>query len=284
MAEEEVRPEHTYPARDIEAAQRKARENHRQFLIDSVWHDEMTPSEAEAAAAANLIEINGPACAVTFDTPRWPLALAVLFIVWRDQDLTLEQWQRFQAWQGDLWRDPPDERHTVSFEQAEAQLWAALEAGKVRATGLQELGPRPVEINALAWSNLVWMPEKHRFSVRYFAQSDPAYRLVDVYSIDVLKMWPKDGDQALEAAASAVAAPEQPPPDPRKRGGGAPQQYDWDAMWIEVVRLATEDKITDRPSLSKHLREWFVEQTGDGPGETIFKAKMAKLFTTLGWK
>lgn len=284
MADEEIPPERTFPARDPEAAQRRAREEQRQFFIDGVWNDVMTPSEAELLATGAGVEFEDATQPVTIGSPKWSLAQAVVWIAWRDPNRIQEQWRRLHAWSGSLWRDPPAEHQAESFEQAEALLWDALEAGRVHATGLLGQGPRPVQIEALEWSNLVWMPDHTRLSVCYFGQPDPAYRCVDVKSADMLAVWPTPSMQPPAANPAAPTVSEKSEDWASKRNkGGAPQKYDWDAMWIEVVRLADAEQIPDRPTLSRHLLAWFVEQTGSEPGDTVFKQKMAKLFDTLGW-
>ena len=64
-----------------------------------------------------------------------------------------------------------------------------------------------MRIEALDWSNLDWMPDKTRLSVRYFGQRNEAYRCVDVMTADVLAVWPAPGTQEPDIViAPAVAA------------------------------------------------------------------------------
>ena len=105
MADGEVAPDFTFPARDVEMAHRIALEQRRQFLIDSVWNDVMLPSEAERSAAETGLLFNGVDGPVTMASPKWSLAQAVVWIAWRDPNRIQEQWWRLHAWSGSLWRD-----------------------------------------------------------------------------------------------------------------------------------------------------------------------------------
>ena len=65
--------------------------------------------------------------------------------------------------------------------------------------------------------------------------------------------------------------------------GGAPIRYDWDAMWIEVVRIFYTE--SDPPlvprALRKRLHDWFSETNRRVPGETMMKKKMKALFEAV---
>ena len=212
----------------------------------------------------------------------WPLSLAVVFYSYRDLAHTREQWERFRVWGRALWRDPIDERQFSSLDRAEAQLRTDLASGIVRAFG-HKMGPSGPEHTVRPVPPEIW--DQFQFGIRFdlsvAGNSDRAlYSGVTVLRHEVVPL-------LIAETATTAAAPEmrgrhdEPAP---KRGGGRPLRYDWDAMWIEVIRLATEDNITDRPALNRHLLEWFTNRSEHQPGETIFKEKMSKLFTTLGWE
>jgi len=65
--------------------------------------------------------------------------------------------------------------------------------------------------------------------------------------------------------------------------GGALVQKDWDAMWIEVVRILMYDKFPKKaPELRRRLHDWFSETGRKVPGETLMKEKMRALFQMIG--
>ena len=285
MADDEVSSEFTFPARDAESAQQKAREQHRQFLIDSVWNDEMLPSEAEVIASGTGLLFNGSDGPVTINSMKWSLAQAIVWIAWRDQDCIQEQWWRLYAWSGSLWRDPPAEHQVVTFEQAEKELWAALEDGRVLATGLAGQGSKPVRIEALDWSNLVWMPDKTRLSVRYFGQRDEAYRCVDVKSADVLAVWPAVGMQVPEALQETTQSADSQPRKPDK--GGAAPQYDEIDFLIEAFRILYETgrSPASQADLNRRATEAYAASKGLPAGKPSIewgKENIRRLWIGLG--
>lgn len=233
MADEDIPPERTFPWRDVEAAQRQSREQHRQFLIDSVWNDEMLPSDAEARAAANGIDLAASNQPGMLYSSKWSLAQAVVWIAWRDPDRIHKQWGRLHDWSGSLWRDPPSEHQVETLERSEIQIWEALEAGRIEAVGLQGQGPKPVRIDALDWSNLEWMPDKKKLSVRYFGHPDPAFRCVTVKSAEVLSIWPSKGERPPAAESPRIT-------EPAKRGGAGPK--------VGPVIEALRQRYATRPS------------------------------------
>lgn len=283
MADDEVSPERTFPARDVEAAQRAAHEKYRQFLIDSVWNDEMLPSEAEAVAARTGLLFGGSDGPVTMTSTKWSLAQSVVWIAWRDSARIQEQWWRLHAWSGSLWRDPLGEHQVVTFEQAEKELWAALEDGRVQATGLAGQGSKPVRIEPLDWSNLVWMPDKTRLSVRYSGQPDEAYRCVDVKSADVLAAWPAPGSPLSDiAVAPAVTAEPKKQDRPRASQGGRVMADHWHDMWAEVCRIVHEEgPPRNRLEIVKRMQQWFVDRDLEEPSNQTLNPILDKLMQAL---
>ena len=204
----------------------------------------------------------------------------MLFYAWHDLAQTREQWERYQAWGHDIWRDAPDERQLNTLEQAEAALRSDLSAGIVRAFGTDSGGKvRPISCEV--WDSLS-ISYRRDFTV-VGAEGVAVYSGVFVLRHEVVPLLISEHagrpPGPLVEPETKVRSNEQ-----TSRRGGRTPVYDWDAMWVEVVRLATEDKIKDRPALSKHLLAWFAEQGRAEPGETIFKEKMSKLFMTLGWE
>jgi hypothetical protein len=67
-----------------------------------------------------------------------------------------------------------------------------------------------------------------------------------------------------------------------KSKGGHPTNYDWDTMWIEIVRIALYDSFPEKPAeLRKKLHDWFSETGRKIPGDTMMKKKMRALFAIL---
>jgi hypothetical protein len=67
-----------------------------------------------------------------------------------------------------------------------------------------------------------------------------------------------------------------------KSKGGAPAKYDWDAMWIEAVRIVHAEGLPENPAdLRRKLLQWFVDTKGRAPGETVMKEKMTALYLVM---
>ena len=214
---------------------------------------------------------------------KWSLAQAVVWIAWRDPARIQEQWWRLYAWSGSLWRDPMGEHQAVSFEQAETELWAALEDGRVDAIGLAGQGPKPVRIEALDWSNLDWMPDKTRLSVRYFGQREEVYRCVDVKTADVLAVWPAPGTQEPDVVvAPAVAAEPKREGRPGTSQGGRVMADHWHDMWAEVCRIVHEEgRPRTRLEIVKRMQQWFVDRDLDAPSNQTLNPILDKLMQAL---
>ncbi len=74
-----------------------------------------------------------------------------------------------------------------------------------------------------------------------------------------------------EGSATAIVAV--------KNRGGAPVTYDWDAMWIEVVRIVHSEGYPKNASdFRKRLHQWFVDTNRPDPGETEMKKKFSALY------
>jgi hypothetical protein len=64
--------------------------------------------------------------------------------------------------------------------------------------------------------------------------------------------------------------------------GGAPIKYDWDAMWVEVVRIVQYDSLPPKPAdLRKRLQVWFDQSGLAVPGDTAMKEKMRLLYAMI---
>ncbi len=234
-----------------------AKANHQEtqirFLLECVRDEAMTPSKAESYANGLGLKFGGQTWTVSIDEPYWPLAFAILWISWRDPEHTLEQWDRFRTWAGELWRDPQDDKQPVSLQDAEAQLWRALKAGTVQAVGLPDMKPNTVEIPSIEWLNLEWMPNPQRISVRNFAYSDAAYRCVDVRSLDVLALWPVAGTAAI-------------PKPVNKNQGGRATIHDWAAAAGYMAGYVVEnDYPATQAVMVQATIKWFDRHRGKAP-------------------
>jgi len=90
-------------------------------------------------------------------------------------------------------------------------------------------------------------------------------------------LWKWEREQMAQATKAVGAA--TPDQTPISNPGGAPVQKDWDAMWIEVVRLALYGNFPQKPAqLRKHLHDWFSSTGRSVPGETVMKEKVRALF------
>jgi hypothetical protein len=67
-----------------------------------------------------------------------------------------------------------------------------------------------------------------------------------------------------------------------KNKGGRPISLDWDAMWIEIVRMVWFDAFEeDRKELQKQIKSWFVKSGRAPPTESVLRAKMKDLFDMI---
>lgn len=81
----------------------------------------------------------------------------------------------------------------------------------------------------------------------------------------------REEEAAVAAPASELAM------SSNKRG--RPTKLDWDAMWIEIIRIVYEERgDLKRAALTNRLLQWFHNSNIQPPGPTIMKQKMAKLF------
>lgn len=75
---------------------------------------------------------------------------------------------------------------------------------------------------------------------------------------------------------------------PTRKVGGRPAEYDWDAMYLEIVRYADVEALPSvQAELIGHLQQWFEDTYGKQPSETQVKAKVSAIYKALaakGWK
>jgi hypothetical protein len=89
-------------------------------------------------------------------------------------------------------------------------------------------------------------------------------------------------DTLLTSGAEGQGA-ESTPPAPKNKGG-RPPEHDWDAVTIEVIRVANKpDGLPDsQAELIDHLLEWSGRTLGREPPLSSVKARVSKIYKGLG--
>ena len=69
-----------------------------------------------------------------------------------------------------------------------------------------------------------------------------------------------------------------------KSKGGRPREYDWDAVTIEIIRIANSpDGLPEsQAALVEQLLQWCENTWGKQPAESSVKARTSKVFRALG--
>jgi hypothetical protein len=89
---------------------------------------------------------------------------------------------------------------------------------------------------------------------------------------------------------TTVPAENEPPeeenstPEPTKTKGGRPQEYDWDAFTVEIIRIADGiDGLPDtQAELISQMLEWCYESWGKEPAESSVKSRISLIYNGLG--
>ena len=152
-----------------------------------------------------------------------------------------------------LWAEEASGRLKHLLVTGKLNVWCALEAGEPRAVEAQfwstRQGDRLLDRDEFT---------RHHASLRdTVCVGKPIFLREEIEREMAIDGW---GRPVPTAPAPAPAA--APAPDGAMRGrAGAPPKYDWDAMWIEVVRVALYSKFPDRAAdLRKHLMDWFAKE------------------------
>lgn len=71
---------------------------------------------------------------------------------------------------------------------------------------------------------------------------------------------------------------------PAKSKGGRPREYDWDALTIEIIRIANSpDGLPEtQAELIEQLLQWCENTWGKQPAESSVKSRISKIFNELG--
>ena len=84
--------------------------------------------------------------------------------------------------------------------------------------------------------------------------------------------------------AAANELPAVVDPQTTKSKGGRPQEYEWDALTIEIIRIANSpDGLPEsQAALVEQLLQWCENTWGKQPAESSVKARISKIFRALG--
>lgn len=262
----------------VEARNRPRSPQH--ALLMAVRAGEMTPKQAEEQCRADGVSLPHEGWKDRHDITAnsiWWLPQAVLFYAWQDLGHTREQWERFSMWEDALWRDPTDERQSMSLDRAEVMFRSDLAAGLVRAFAASGDGPvRPIPCETWDTSSV------QRWRGSAAIGDDGISRFVGAFVLrhEIVPLLISEHVVGSQALAEPVRR-ERVDQLATKRGG-RPTTWDWDAMWIEVVRLMKDGEVPSRADLPKHLAAWFQATVGDEPASSTLRDKVKKLFDTIG--
>jgi hypothetical protein len=160
------------------------------------------------------------------------------------------------------------------WEDDGSKLAGLLVAGRLQAYRVDRAGiPHP--ISKEHWQT-VRIDEMEEAPV--FLKTDLDREIPDKYA----NTTPGRRAQRLIEKAKAAQREESAPAAAPKNRGGHPTNYDWDAMWIEVVRIVLLDAFPKRPAeLRNRLHDWFAKTGRKIPGDTMMKEKMRALFAVI---
>jgi len=88
-------------------------------------------------------------------------------------------------------------------------------------------------------------------------------------------LMPDLGGEELPKSVSDLSA---------KSKGGRPREYDWDALTIEIIRIANSpDGLPEtQAELIEHLLQWCENTWGKQPADSSVKSRISKIFNELG--
>ena len=94
-----------------------------------------------------------------------------------------------------------------------------------------------------------------------------------VFLFDILM--PETGSKEL---------PESEDNFPAKSKGGRPREYDWDALTIEIIRIANSpDGLPEtQAELIEHLLQWCENTWGKQPADSSVKSRVSTIYNKLG--
>ena len=90
---------------------------------------------------------------------------------------------------------------------------------------------------------------------------------------------------AIALAASVPVVPQMTAVEPVSplAKGGRPQEYDWDAFTIEIIRIADLDSLPEKQAhLVSLMLEWCQATWGKEPAESSVKKRISTIYSGLG--
>ena len=237
----------------------------------------MTPAEAEAQAIRSglpsFIEGYEETHDITVNSTWW-LPVALLFYAWRDLGKTRREFERFEVWGRDLWRDPKPADSILSLQEAEQTLRGDLVAGIVRAFGTN-LDAEVMAIPAREWRDLQFAGKQSLSACR--ADGSIVYSGVFVLRHEVVPLWLQETPVAL-VAPEPIARERADQPVP-KRGGGRPAIHDWaGAAGYATAHILENDYPAVESDLTQALATWFSEERGKSPDPRDVQRFVAEIY------
>ena len=201
-------------------------------------------------------------------TPRervyeWPLAAALIWIVWRDIGKANAEWAACSN-AGELrWCAADVGKAACHPAQAESLLLEGLRSGDVRAYGQRAEDPDPVLILPHRWSVL--------FLENSIPQAPDGFYSVLVQAVDVKRLV-KDEPGPISAFTPAGK-------DPGARKMGAPTKYAWAAAAGYVAGFIVNND-PSRAEVSKALKIWF-ESRNEQPDPSEVDKFVTEIFKAM---
>lgn len=248
---------------------------------------------------------------------HWSIVMAVAWIAWRDFKLVREQDPGFCSettdWHYRKWydrehkaerrgyvlevRSPPTVGHLARIDgtarihgnvpstavmmvrEAQAELWRALSADRLRATRLNHEGA-VVEILPREWAYLRLYeeggPDVRRDVLRLINGIE--FTAVKLQQTDLLKLWPAASTEPSALPATVIDK------------GGRPAEYDWSAMkefTLEIIKThgrphRTNKRLPTKAQLIEIIITTWAERFDLHPSRTQLRLRLSRWLTELG--
>ncbi len=200
-------------------------------------------------------------------------------------------------------RDPFGE-----YESEKEALFIALKEGMIGATGLMRFIKRDVgtlmrheEIgwDEWGWERIDWKnsrlliplypkpeDELKNSPIHMETQADICWSTIEIPTVELFDVFKISAVAGGVIAAlgqdrirDEIAPARNPSPQPERKRG-RPPAYDWDAFYIEVIRIAnTSDGLpTTQSELERKMAQWFVNRYDKEPGETTLKDRVRRIY------
>jgi hypothetical protein len=130
----------------------------------------------------------------------------------------------------------------------------------------------------------------YRKTKRYLRSSNNDVEAIENQGAELTETWevacwnsggrdmPADVREAIEQKIKEARAVV---PVQKKNPGGRPLIHDWDAFWIEIIRIALIDELPDRPEMQRQMLAWWRERPRR-PEESEIRKRLRQLYGTPG--